>query len=259
MSRAGNAAEKSTINERKQMVTNQNLNELLTSPDARARLQGVHGLSKAILDDPSSLERLRALVDKLVADPSPFVRWNLAVALGETRRSEVVLWLERLAADEHANVRFRAALALGTIGDVERARPILDRLAKDTYEVGGHRVVRAFAALGFGRLGDARGTGQLAELAKDEDGVVRWHAAVALGDIRSPDGVPALVTLLGDAIPFVRAHAAIALAEIGDVAAIPALEKAAGDSVPRVAKIAQESLEALRALDCRGGERCRGT
>jgi ferredoxin len=138
--------------------------------------------------------------------------------------------------------------ALATIGDAERARPTLERLAGDSYEVGDHRVVRAFASLAFGRLADRRGIGRLTELAKDEDGVVRWHAAVALGDVGSAEGVAALIGLLGDAIPFCRAHAAIALAQIGDPAAIPALEKTTGDGVPRVAKIAQESLDALRAL-----------
>jgi HEAT repeat protein len=222
------------------------IERLLGSPDAKLRLGAAKRLAARIADDPSVLPASRETLDRLVGDPAPFVRWNLAIALGETHRPEVVPTLERLARDEHANVRFRVAMALGVLGDVEAALPILGQLAVDTYEIGSHRVVRAFAAMALGRLADARCVGLLASLAKDRDPVVRWHAAVGLGDVRHAGGVSALIELLKDDVPFIRAHAAIALAEIGDLQGVGALENAASDSVPRVAKIVQESIEMLR-------------
>lgn len=43
---------------------------------------------------------------------------------------------EAEVADEHANTRFRVALALGLLAD-PRGLPVLQRYAEDTYTIGG--------------------------------------------------------------------------------------------------------------------------
>ena len=220
--------------------------ERLADSDPRVRLQAVRNLIPIAVDQP--LEERGGVVQtlgRLADDPEAFVRWNVAIALGQIGHESAVPALSKMAGDEHANVRYRAALALGLICHPS-ALSILEGLVDDTYQIGDHFVVRAFAALSLGQLGDAGGVPALERLANDDDPVVRWHAAVALGDIGDRAGVEPLAKLVEDNIPFVRAHTAIALAQIGQAAGLPYLERLAEDSAPRVAAISGKALESLK-------------
>ncbi|MGQ0669020.1 MAG: HEAT repeat domain-containing protein [Actinomycetota bacterium] len=218
---------------------------LLRSEDPRDRLRGLQDLARLSRDlGPSERVEARGLLAPLASDPQPFVRWNATVAAGLIGGGEAVelLTTEAQAGDEHANTRFRVALALGLLSD-PRGLPVLERYAEDPYQIEGHFVVRAFAALALGMLGDPGGIPALKALAADEDPVVRWHTAVALGDIAHPDGVETLVALTEDPVPFVRAHAAIGLGVIGSPDGLEAVRRLAGtDEVERVRRIAAESL-----------------
>lgn len=219
---------------------------LTASVDPRERLAAARRLARlgrALSGEERG--RLVELLDLLARDPEPFVRWNVALALGELgdRNGLEVLGRMAEADDEHANVRFRVALAVGLIGD-PAGIAILERYVADPYRIGDHSVVRAFAAIALGRIAHRDTVPLLARLARDEDPVVRWHAAVALGDVGETTAVEVLAALATDPIPFTRAHAAIGLAEIGDARGLPALEQLSNDSVPRVAQIAS----AARAL-----------
>lgn len=217
---------------------------LTASVDPRERLAAARRLARlgrALSGEERG--RLVELLDLLARDPEPFVRWNVALALGELGDRKGLEVLGRMADDEHANVRFRVALAVGLIGD-PAGIAILERYVADPYRIGDHSVVRAFAAIALGRIAHRDTVPLLARLARDEDPVVRWHAAVALGDVGETTAVEVLAALATDPIPFTRAHAAIGLAEIGDVRGLPTLEQLSSDSVPRVAQIAS----AARAL-----------
>lgn len=218
----------------------------LEAPDPRERLKAVRELGRlSRVLGAEEWERASKLLVPLASDPQPFLRWNAAVTaalLGGEGALEL-LSSEAQVADEHANTRFRVALALGLIGD-RRGLPILERYAEDPYEIGGHFVVKAFTALALGMLGDPGGIPTLNRLASDPEPVVRWHAAVALGDIGHPDGVEALVALTEDPVPFVRAHATIALGVIGSPDGQEAVRRSAEtDDVERVRNIAKQSLE----------------
>lgn len=165
-------------------------------------------------------------LSRLAGDPEPFVRWRLAAALGELGHPAGIEALEKLANDAHANTRLRVALAAAAL-DAQEALPLLERLAGDPYKIGDHAVVRAFAAVGLGRLGLPGAVEALARLGDDEDGVVRWHAVVALGDVGDQRAGPLLMRRLNDPVPFVRGHAAIALAQVGDAKYLDELERAA--------------------------------
>lgn len=222
--------------------------ELLYNKDSRKRLSALQYLtniaSKQIYDERESIVEQ---IGKLADDEQPFIRWDLAYALGKIGHERGIKILEKLATDEHANVRFRSAYSLGLIGS-ESAIPILEKMTHDTYKIGEHAVVRAYAVQALGRFPYEASVRTLGRLVEDEDPVVRWHVTVALGDIGHKDGVQYLAKLIGDPIPFVRAHTAIALAQIGHESGLEYLEKLATDSMPRVSSISKSALELLRKL-----------
>ena len=189
----------------------------LSHPDPRRRFEGVDELA-AVANRMGLAEKqeIVALLSDSASDSEPFVRWNLALALG----------------------------AVGHESGVE----VLEKMVQDPYEIAGHLVVRDFVAMALGKIGDPSGVPALAKLADDEDGIVRWHAAVALGDIGHESGIPYLAELLDDPIPFCRAHAGIALVEIGHKDGLPYLEKLTQDSMPRVAQIAREALASVTKI-----------
>ncbi len=199
----------------------------LENADPRERLKAVRAIlreaGKLPLDDR---RRAAEALSKLADDPEPFVRWRVAAALGELGHPAGLDGLRELAGDAHANTRLRVALSAAML-DAEEALPLLEQLAGDTYKIENHAVVRAFAAIGLGRLGSAKAIDSLNRLAEDEDDVVRWHAVVAMGDVGDARAGPALVKRLGDPVPFVRGHAAIALAQIGYREALANLQEAA--------------------------------
>lgn len=219
---------------------------LLKDPNPRKRLEGLKSIIKTGKRLPwEDREAVIKALEPLTDDPQPFILWNLAIGLGQVAHSSALPLLEKLSAHEHANVRFRAALAIAFI-DEEKGLRVLERLSQDEYKIGEHYVVRAFAALALGQLGSPKGIPVLSRLAKDTDPEVRWHTAVALGDIGDPQGVEALSQLVEDSIPFVRAHTAIALAEIGHPSGQPYLEKLSKDNMPRVAQISSKALDLLK-------------
>ena len=229
---------------------------VLTDEDPRKRLAAVRkvsGLAKQL--ELKEREKIVGLLEPLTSDKEAFVRWNVAIAVGEIGHPRGIEVLGRLVGDPHANVRFRVALALGLISH-EIGTPLLEKMIYDTYEIGGHLVVRAFAAIALGKIGSESAVLPLAKLVEDEDPVVRWHAAVALGDAGAKSGVQHLAKLIEDEIPFVRAHAAIALAQIGDASGLPYLERMAKEeSVPRLADICTDALKLCESICEALGER----
>jgi HEAT repeat protein len=112
--------------------------------------------------------------------------------------------------------------------------------------------VRRKAAEALGRIGDTAGVPALIEALDDTDKGVRLIAAYWLGNIGHPTAVPALMEALVDTSRGVRTYAAVALGMIGDPAAVPALSKALHDSDEEVRLEATKSLGKIgdrRAID----------
>ncbi len=221
---------------------------LLLDKDPRNRLSALRDLTD-IASKLSYYERESIVeqVGKLAEDEQPFIRWNVAYALGKIGHEKGIRILEKLTADEHANVRFRVAYSLGLIGN-ELAIPILEKMTSDTYKIGEHAVIRAYAVQALAKFQHETSVKALGRLVEDEDPVVRWHVAVALGDIGLESGVQYLAKLVNDKIPFVRAHTAIALAQIGHESGLEYIEKLAKDDMERVAKISFGALKLLKSM-----------
>ncbi len=226
--------------------------KLLNETDPRMRLKGVNQLADIGQKIPfEEREGIVKLLEPLAKDKEPYIRWNVAYTLGKIgHEAGVKILSSMLAADEHANVRFRVALSLASVGS-DASVEILEKMTYDTYKIGEHAVVRAFAAIALGRFRHESAVRALGRLVNEEDPVVRWHVAVALGDIGLSSGLEYLAKLENDPIPFVRAHTAIALAQIGDVQGRPILERLTRDATPRVAQIATQSLESFKEFETR--------
>lgn len=220
----------------------------IEDPDPRRRMEAARRL--ALLACATSGERAAALelLGRLVHDEADFVRWNVAMTLGQLGDPAGLPLLGALAEDAHANVRLRVALAVALIGDPV-GLGVLVGLAEDPYEIAGAHPVRSFVALALGVLGASDGVEPLVRLAEDSDAQVRWHATVALGDLRDERATDALMARITDEVPFVRAHAAIGLTQTGSPAGLEAVRKLAeSDPVERVRMIAGRALATTEAL-----------
>jgi len=88
-----------------------------------------------------------------------------------------------------------------------------------------YEFVRWKAAEALGRIGDKRAVEPLIHALKDEDWYVRWKAAEALGRIGDKRAVEPLIQALKDEDSDVRREAAEALGKIGDKRAVEAVIK----------------------------------
>ncbi|GEM_PF-5354103 len=122
--------------------------------------------------------------------------------------------------DDNVDVRRRAAMALGRIGDARVVDALIVAL-KDKDEV-----VRRNAASALGAIGDAEAVEALVEALKEGNADLRRNAAKALRHIGDPGAVEALKKALKDPNTNVRRNAALALGRIGDPRAVEALKKA---------------------------------
>ncbi len=123
----------------------------------------------------------------------------------EDRRAFDARVLEAAVASTQADVRARAALAAGRIGDDRGAAPLRRLLEDPVAEV---RTTAAFAA---GVLRDAGMTESLVPLLKDPDGAVAARAAWSIGFLEQPAGEAALLAALAGARADQRAALLFAL------------------------------------------------
>jgi hypothetical protein len=114
-------------------------------------------------------------------------------------------------------VRWRAAEALGQIGDAGAVEPLITALEDSAWNV------RGVVVLALGQIGDVRSVGPLIEALNDEYAGVRMNAAGVLGTFGDPSVFKPLITALKDEYAEVRMNAAISLGEIGDRRAVKPL------------------------------------
>lgn len=115
------------------------------------------------------------------------------------------------------NVRGKAAVSIGNLGDVEGLKVLLQTLGNET-----DLYVREDITWALVRMGDAAVL-PLIEYLGDSNPAARHHAAHTLGKIADARAVDALISALQDDDSTVIAKAAFALGQIGDTRAIPAL------------------------------------
>ena len=122
--------------------------------------------------------------------------------------------------DGSVKARTRAALALGTKGDMGAVPHLIQALGDESPKV------REAAAWALGRLGDKRAVPYLIEALQDRQWRVRSKAVEALGCIGDGGVLPYLVRALRDRKSGVRMAAAEAMARLGDRRAVPSLAQA---------------------------------
>lgn len=151
----------------------------------------------------------------------------------------------KLAADElifqlydpDDNVRWRAAIALGVIGD-PRAVPFLRKLVRDAKPF-----VRVKAVSALGHMEAFQALPDLAVAIGDPHFHVRRAAALALGRVGRREAIPALQRALHDPRPTVRANAVIGLGYIGRASGLKAVPPLVADESPGVRFIAVQVLD----------------
>jgi HEAT repeat protein len=117
--------------------------------------------------------------------------------------------------DKDPEVQYRAAEALGDIGEEKSVAPLIAAMTRSEYSG-----VRWKAAEALSKVGDPA-VGSLITLLRHPDEDVRWQAAIALGEIGNPEAIEPLIVLMGDGDRYVRSRAAVALGLIGR----PALQR----------------------------------
>jgi len=206
--------------------------EQLRSADAAVRESAAGALGERREDSEKavrsaaaiSLARLgdRALLAEMVkglSDSNPRSVAGSAVALGLSKRPEVVEPLLAAFKTHNTSVGAAVAGALGMIRDARALPPLLEALKAD--------FVPADACDALGALGDARAAPGLTRALKHRDEKVRARAARALGALRSglaaadcrearDKAVLALRKLLADPSRKLRLSAALSLHELGD-------------------------------------------
>ncbi len=152
------------------------------------------------LGDPASMP---ALIAALEGPDEEGVRWRAAEALVQLG-SVALDGLMTLAAHTDPDVRWKACVALGEIGDRRAAPALIRRLADPDRFVRG-RAVSALARLGSPAL-------PLLTLAlEDPDVRIRQGAAEALGLIGDPAAIEGLLVAVRDPAESVRRASAVAL------------------------------------------------
>ena len=168
------------------------------------------------------------LIDAL-KDSDADVRLKAAEALGKLADNRAVdPLIEVLRNDEDRDVRLKAAWALGEIGDARTVDPLSYASVKDA---DGYVREEAYKVLQKNTIGgnknDTRSADLIIEALKDDDQGVRYRAAEALGQIKNAMAVDPLIEILrNDEDRDVRLKAAWALGEIGDTRTVDPLSYA---------------------------------
>jgi HEAT repeat protein len=173
-------------------------------------------------------------------------RWRAAAALGDLGDLRAVQPLIAALGDQESRVRWRAAGALGDLGDLRAVEPLIAAL-RDR-----NRWVRWRAAEVLGDLGDPRAFEPLLAALGDQNVQERSVAARALGQLGGRRAVEPLIRALRDGHWNVRRRAAEALGRLGDPRAVEPLIDALEDGNPFVRRAAAQALGQLgdpRALE----------
>ncbi len=169
-----------------------------------------------------AIERMVPKIKDRTIDPE--IRMEGTWILGDRQDSVALGVLTEMLQDttENIQVRQQAAVGLGRLGDA-RACEVLCKALKDS-------AIAEQAAWALGRLGQVDSVPALIAALNDDRGEVACEAALALKAIGARNAVAALIAVVNNKKHPARSQAVIALGEIGDPAAIPSLAQNLNDS-----------------------------
>lgn len=163
------------------------------------------------------------------------VQYEAVEALGDLRDSSAIpALMGALTGDQYSGIRWKAVEALTKIGP-DSVPPLIEVLKNPDPDI------RWKAAVALGEIGDPRGIDPLVKLLDDSDRFVRSRAAYALIHI-GPPAVPSLSGALNNPDATVRLGVVGVLGKIGDPQAISALINALADRSPDVRQEAISAL-----------------
>ncbi|MEM7244778.1 MAG: HEAT repeat domain-containing protein [Acidobacteriota bacterium] len=165
------------------------------------------------------------LVDYVVADENPHVRWRSQWAVAQLRNKSEAL--QQLRAHLGGNDEWRAwnaAVGLATLNDKSGADMILEKGLKIT--TGADADWRRWEAVkSVERLDDPRSAGALAAMIDDPNERVRREVALTLGKVKGAEVKGALLQMLGDDKEQVRWRAVKSLSRHKDADVVSALRE----------------------------------
>jgi HEAT repeat protein len=216
----------------------------LRDPDAQVRVSAVSRLGYT-----GRTDAVMPLV-ALAADQAPRVRSMVAYALGQLGSQEATPALLNMLQDPEPSVRDNARQALGSVGGTSAVDALLTLAADQVPQVR----VRAAKALAKALDSDARVTQQLLTLARDDHAMVR---AATLSGLASAGGEPSrwatlVVDLANDHDPLVRQRVAVVARTLAPDAAPDILRRYATDPDARLRQLAATELTRLTNPNTRG-------
>jgi HEAT repeat protein len=200
----------------------------LEEESALVRAEAAEAFGKLRVPPPDFSPLINAL-----NDPSPEVRRNIALAMGELRDSRATPALIGALKDEDAQVVLAACEAFTKI----RSRNAVRQLSKLLN--GTNADFRDAAAEALKEIGEPAAKTFVAAL-REGDEELRAISAKALGKIGCHYGISALIASLNDESPKVRAAAAEALGEINSSSS---LGKKASPAIPRLIGLLHDECE----------------
>ncbi len=149
------------------------------------------------------------------------------LGLGYIKNDEEVVKIlrELLSHPDKPEVTAAAALALGQLKDASAVQILARHIQRGVLYQGEKydRRVRAYAALGLGRIGTREALNELKKSLDDKDKAVQESVAIALGAAGLPEALGPLSRLLSSRDSAVRGFAAISLSRIPDQGVYPLL------------------------------------
>ncbi len=225
---------------------------------------------------PTTVDLYQLRAYSVASDTDHGALANIIAVLGERRFSAAAPALLELLDHPGLDVRRKAVLALGQLGDQRAADPLVTLLhdadttlwSDTTFwqkaslalcELGDQRAVepllhfladtetpaRQFAARALGQLGDQRAVEPLLHLLADTETPVRQWAALALGQLGDQRAVEPLLHLLADTETPARQWAALALGQLGDQRSVEPLLQLLTDTETQVRQGAAYALGRL--------------
>jgi HEAT repeat protein len=161
------------------------------------------------LSDADFMKAIRMLATTALDDGDPMTRKHAIYMIGISRNPDCIPTLIRALKDPEKVVRRQAMQALVMIGRPS-SRDLIELLKNQDWKV------RYRAAEALGMLGDEKDAGPLIRMLSDNKDHVRYMAAKSLGMLRAPAARDPLRKCLSDENAYVRAMASSALSKIGN-------------------------------------------
>jgi HEAT repeat protein len=172
-------------------------------------------------------------------------RWRAALALGQIG-DKAIADLVMALGDPRDGVRKAASTALYAIGEAALT-PLIDALPEAEMPTR-REIIRLLGMIGA-QTADEGPRGMLlsvlTEALDEPEAGVRAGAVEALGWLRDPAAIPALLDALADDDGDVRLNAAAALIAIGGPEAAEGLKRVGSNDDPAVRRLAAQALEAV--------------